>query len=70
VPVEERATETLSVGDPDHLFDPDKFGRIAALIKDCCKIYVTQVGEVPAEKLKALGIEPVVYSGAIADIGK
>lgn len=69
-PVEERATETLSVGDPDHPFDPDKFGRIAALIKDCCKVYVTQVGEVPAAKLKALGIEPVIYSGAIADIGK
>jgi nitrogen fixation protein NifX len=69
-PVEERATETLSVGDPDHPFDPDKFGRIATLLKDCCKVYVTQIGEVPAAKLKALGIEPVVYKGAISDIGK
>ena len=68
--VEERAAETLSAGDPDHPFDPEKFGRISALLKDCCKVYVTQIGAVPAAKLKALGIEPVVYSGTIADIGK
>ena len=68
--VEERSTETLTVGDPDHPFDPEKFGRIAALLKDCCKVYVTQIGAVPAAKLRALGIEPVVYSGAIEDIVK
>ena len=69
-PVEERAVETLSVGDPDHVFDPEKFSRIAVQLKDCCKVYVTRIGEVPAAKLKALGIEPVVYKGAISDIGK
>jgi len=36
--VEERQTESLSVGDPDHPFDAEKFGRIAALLKDCSKI--------------------------------
>lgn len=66
--VEERATEKLSVGDPDHRFDPDKFGRIAALLKDCSKVYVARIGKVPAAELSALGIEPVIYSGAIADI--
>ena len=66
--VEKRVTETLSVGDPDHAFDPDKFGRIATLLKDCSKVYVTRIGEMPAAKLKFLGIEPVVYEGAIADI--
>lgn len=66
--VEERPTETLSVGDPDHPFDPDKFGRIAALLKDCSKVYVAQIGEMPAARLNALGIEPVVFRGAIADI--
>ena len=66
--VEERPTESLSVGDPDHSFDAEKFGRIAALLKDCSKIYVTQIGEVPASKLEELGIEPVVYEGPIADI--
>ena len=66
--VEERFTEKLSQGDPDHTFNPDRFGRIAALLKDCSKVYVTRIGEVPAAKLNALGIEPVVYRGAIVDI--
>ncbi len=66
--VEERSTETYSVGDPNHHFDAEKFGRIAALLKDCSKIYVTQIGEVPASKLKELGIEPVIYEGPIANI--
>lgn len=66
--VEERATETLSVGDPAHPFDPEKFGRIASLLKDCSKIYTTQIGATPAATLKALGIDTVVYGGAIADI--
>jgi nitrogen fixation protein NifX len=68
--VEERPTESLSVGDSDHSFDAEKFGRIAALLKDCSKIYVTQIGEVPASKLKELGIEPVIYEGPIKDIPK
>ena len=66
--VAERAAEKLSVDDPDHAFDPDKFGRIAALLKDCSKVYVSQIGKLPAEKLAALGIEPVIYRGAIAAI--
>jgi len=66
--VEERSTETYSVGDRNHPFDPEKFGRIAALLKDCSKIYVTQIGEVPASKLKELGIEPVIHEGPIANI--
>jgi hypothetical protein len=37
-------------------------------LKDCKKVYVTKIGERPATELKALGIEPVVYQGAIADI--
>jgi nitrogen fixation protein NifX len=66
--VEDRATETLSVGDPDHPFDAEKFGRIAALLKDCARVYVAQIGEVPAARLKALGIQPVVFTGSIAEI--
>ncbi len=66
--VEERQTESLSVGDPDHSFDAEKFGRIASLLKDCSKIYVTQIGEVPASKLEELGIEPVIHEGPIANI--
>jgi nitrogen fixation protein NifX len=66
--VEERSTESLSVGDPAHDFDEDKFNRILAILKDCSKVYVAQIGEMPAAKLKESGIEPVVYSGAIAAI--
>ncbi len=66
--VQERPTEKYSVEDPTHSFDPEKFGRVSALLKDCSKIYVTRIGEVPAAKLKELGIEPVVYEGPIADI--
>lgn len=66
--VEERPTETLSVADPDHPFDPEKFRRIAALLNDCGQVYVTRIGEVPAAELKALDIEPVIYSGTIAGI--
>jgi nitrogen fixation protein NifX len=66
--VEDRPTKKLSVGDPGHPFDPDRFARIAALLKDCSKVYATQIGTVPAAKLNALGIEPVVYCGAITAI--
>jgi nitrogen fixation protein NifX len=66
--VEERTTEPLSVGDPNHPFDADKFNRIASLLKDCAKVYSTKIGGKPAEELTHLGVEPVVYSGTIAAI--
>ena len=66
--VEERSTESLSVGDPGHAFDADKFKRILSMLKDCSKVYITQIGEIPAAKLKESGVEPVVYSGPIASI--
>lgn len=66
--VEKRETEKLSVGDPNHPFDADKFNRVYETIKDCTKVYVTKIGDGPAKKLKELGIEPVVYEGAISGI--
>jgi predicted Fe-Mo cluster-binding NifX family protein len=66
--VEDRTAEPLSSGDPNHTFDPDKFERVFNVIKDCNKVYVTKIGETPAAKLKALGIEPVLFQGRIADI--
>ncbi|MFZ5995656.1 MAG: NifB/NifX family molybdenum-iron cluster-binding protein [Thermodesulfobacteriota bacterium] len=65
--VEERPVESLFVGDPDHPFDPERFGRIAAQLKDCAKVYITKIGETPAAKLREMGIEPVVYEGSIAE---
>ena len=66
--VEDRQTESLSEDNPDHPFDADKFGRIASLLKDCSKVYVSRIGDTPAAKLKELGIEPVVFQGSIGDI--
>ena len=66
--IEDRPTESLSEDDPGHPFDADKFGRIASLLKDCSKVYVSRIGDTPAVKLKEMGIEPVVFQGAIGDI--
>ncbi|MDY6880864.1 MAG: NifB/NifX family molybdenum-iron cluster-binding protein [Desulfatiglans sp.] len=66
--VEERLTEKYSAKDPSHSFEPDRFNHAAALLRDCSKIYVTRIGEIPAAKLKELGIEPIVYEGDIAGI--
>jgi nitrogen fixation protein NifX len=66
--VEERPAVPLSVDDPNHAFDQDKFDRTVALLHDCTKVYVTRIGKTPAAKLKDAGIEPIVYAGAIADI--
>jgi predicted Fe-Mo cluster-binding NifX family protein len=67
-PVEERASETLSVGDPKHSFDDQKFNRITALLHDCKKVYVTRIGNAPKTRLEEIGIEPVIFHGAITDI--
>ena len=61
-------TDELAVIDPGHAFDADKFSRILSVLKDCSKVYISQIGEVPAAKLKESGVEPVVYSGPIAAI--
>lgn len=66
--VEKRETEKLSVGDPDHSFDAEKFNRVYETIRDCSKVYMTKIGKGPAKKLTDLGIEPVVYEGTISGI--
>ena len=66
--IEEREIEPLSVGDPKHAFDKLKFTQIADQINDCKKVYVVKIGDKPAEELNKLGIEPVVFEGAISSI--
>jgi nitrogen fixation protein NifB len=66
--IDNRTITPLSVGDPHHAFDADRFDRIAEVLKDCRKIYTTRIGDVPAAKLKALGIEPEIYKGVISRI--
>ena len=65
---ETRPTDTLSVGERKHSFDPDKFSQVLSVIKDCKKVIVTKVGEVPASKLMENGIEPFIYTGPINEI--
>ena len=57
--IEDRACEKLSTGDPSHAFDPSKFNKIADTLKDCQKVYVTEIGKVPEAELKARGLEVV-----------
>ena len=64
----ERETVPLSVGNQDHPFDQERFSQIVSSIVDCQRVYVTKIGDIPAEKLKARGIEPVIYEGPIRDI--
>lgn len=66
--IETRESTPLSVGDPDHPFDAERFGNIVSVIGDCEKVLMTQIGETPAAKLKDAGIEPVIFSGSIKDI--
>lgn len=67
-PVADRPTEKLSVGDPDHPFDADKFKRVTDVIKDCSRVYVTRLGDGPAAKLKEMGIDAIVFDGPIENI--
>jgi hypothetical protein len=66
--IDDRTIQPLSVNDPNHAFDADRFEPIAEALKDCCKVYMTRIGKVPAAKLKDLGIEPEIYQGAISGI--
>jgi predicted Fe-Mo cluster-binding NifX family protein len=68
IPVADRPAEKLSVGDPNHPFDGDKFKRVVDTIKDCSRVYVACIGRGPAGKLKEMGIEAVVFAGPIENI--
>lgn len=66
--IDERPSIPLSIGDPDHPFDPDRFGKIVDVINDCESVCVTQIGEMPAAKLKEKGIATRIFKGPINDI--
>ena len=67
-PVERRQVTPLSVGDKNHDFDEARFGAVLAKISDCGRVYITKIGEKPAEELKRRGITPVLYDAAIERI--
>jgi len=69
VEVGEAAVTKLSTDDKKHPFDKERFQAIADALKGCERVYVTQIGERPAEELKKAGIEPVIFDGEISAIG-
>lgn len=58
----------LSEDDPTHKFNENKFGALLQALDGCERVYCTKIGEKPAQELDKAGIEPVVYSGPIAEI--
>lgn len=59
---EERPSETLSVGDPSHDFDPDRFRKVLKAVEGCKKVIAVKIGATPASKLIENGIEPIIYT--------
>ena len=64
----DRNVEPYAAGQKDHAFDKVRFLEVAKVLEGCEKVFITKIGDKPADALKALGIEPVVYEGAIKDI--
>lgn len=63
-----RNIETLSIGDRSHSFDQDRFKAVADALEGCKRVYCTKIGDRPADELKQLMVEPVIYQGLIANI--
>ncbi len=63
-----RASEPLSVGDPDHPFDPDRFEAVLGVLSGCARVYCSRIGERPARELEKAGIIPVVCDSLISQI--
>ncbi len=66
--ITERDVEPYSPGHKEHAFDKVRFREVAEVLRGCEKIFVTKIGNEPAYALRALGIQPVVYSGVIKEI--
>jgi len=67
--VEERTAIPYSAGPGDHEFDEERFARTAAALSGCARLYTCRIGDAPAAALRGMGIEPVVCSSRITDIG-
>lgn len=66
--ISEIHVEPYASGQRDHAFDEARFSEVAKVLEGCEKVFITKIGEEPADALKAMGIEPVVYSGAVKEI--
>ncbi|OHD11356.1 MAG: hypothetical protein A2Y41_02155 [Spirochaetes bacterium GWB1_36_13] len=66
--IETRAVEPFSDNVKNHDFNQSRFDKVYEAIKDCEKVFVVQIGEMPKAKLEEKGIDTVIYSGSIAGI--
>ena len=66
--LKEREVEPYSTGRKDHNFDKVRFEEVVTVLEGCEKVFIAKIGDEPAAALKAMGIKPVVYEGAIKDI--
>ena len=68
VKVKEVQVKPLSTGDKNHPFDSERFQSIVNALQGCERIYVTRIGEKPAEELQKIGIAPFVFEGEVSSI--
>lgn len=66
--IERRKVIPLSVGDRNHDFDQSRFEKVLAKIADCARVYITRIGEKPAEELRRNGVAPVLSEAAIVSL--
>ena len=61
--------EPYSSGDQkDHPFAQTAFERVSSALEGCERVYVQKIGDTPARELRKIGIEPVIFEGAIDGI--
>jgi predicted Fe-Mo cluster-binding NifX family protein len=63
-----KVVRPLSEGDKSHDFNPGRFAEIAGQLVGCERVYCIRIGDRPAGELRKVGIEPVIYRGAISGI--
>lgn len=68
--LEKRNIEKYSNKDPKHTFRADEFNKVFQAIADCKALYTEQIGNVPAQKCRSLGIDVIQKKGKIVSIIK
>ncbi len=67
--LEERSVTKYCLGIETHAhpFEEDRFMGVVSIIKDCRFVMVSKVGPVPENRLKRLGVLPVMTYGPIEE---
>ncbi|MBN1953289.1 MAG: hypothetical protein JW801_18935 [Bacteroidales bacterium] len=66
--MEIRNTPSYASKDPLHAFRAEQFDKVLKVIGDCQAVYTKQIGAVPAEKLRSLGIRVTQAEGGILEV--